>query len=170
MEIEQWRLENIIPYGNNPRKIFADAVEKVADSIRLFGWRQPIVVDQAGVIIVGHTRLMAARKLGHETAPVQVARGLTDQQVKQYRLADNRTAEYAEWDTDKLSDEIGQVMKDLLASEEDAGLETVSERIGFPEADVLATPAGQHLARPKGEDAVFGDRELIVCPECGFEF
>ena len=90
MKVEQWKIGDVKPYGNNPRRN-DDAVEKVANSIREFGFQQPIVVDSEGVVIVGHTRLKAAQSLGMEEVPVVVAADLTDEQVKAYRLADNKT-------------------------------------------------------------------------------
>ena len=77
MNITLWPLENITPYARNAREIPQSAVDKVAASIREFGWRQPIVVDREGVIICGHTRLLAAYKLGLREAPVHVAENLT---------------------------------------------------------------------------------------------
>jgi hypothetical protein len=94
---EWWPIEQVIPYDRNPRRNTA-AVGPVAESIREFGWQQPLVVDERDVLIVGHTRLLAARSLGLTVVPVRVARGLTKAQVKAYRLADNRTGENAEWD------------------------------------------------------------------------
>src|SRR5829696_1256395 len=111
MQVEQVAIERVVPYARNPRKNEA-AVAKVAASIREFGFRQPIVVDRERVIIVGHTRLMAARVLGLATVPVHVAEGLTPAQVKAYRLADNRTHEEAEWDEELLSLELGE-LRDL---------------------------------------------------------
>lgn len=105
MNIVEKRLDEIKPYGNNPRKN-EQAVQAVANSIREFGFRQPIVVDKDGVIIVGHTRYKAARELGLETVPVLVAGDLTDEQARAYRLADNKTNELAGWDFDMLTDEI----------------------------------------------------------------
>ena len=95
MKIELRKLSDIKPYENNPRLNDA-AIDAVARSIQEFGFRQPIVVDKKGVIIVGHTRFKAAQKLGLKTVPVHVAKGLTPAQVKAYRLADNKTAELAE--------------------------------------------------------------------------
>ncbi|MCR4411290.1 MAG: ParB N-terminal domain-containing protein, partial [Thermoguttaceae bacterium] len=92
MKIETWKLDRIRPYANNPR-LNDDAVDAVAASIRQFGFRQPIVVDPEGVIIVGHTRYKAALKLGLEKVPVHVATDLTPEQIKAYRIADNKTAE-----------------------------------------------------------------------------
>lgn len=105
MKIEQWNVGDVIPYANNPRKN-DDAVEYVANSIKEFGFQQPIVVDSNGVVIVGHTRLKAARKLGLETVPVVVADGLNENQVEAYRLADNKVAEFSLWDFDKLNEEL----------------------------------------------------------------
>src|SRR5918995_7348977 len=101
MKIEQWKLSDVKPYENNPR-INDDAVDAVAASIREFGFRQPIVVDAEGVIICGHTRFKAAQKLGLEKVPVHVAKDLTPEQIKAYRIADNQTASLAEWDQELL--------------------------------------------------------------------
>src|SRR5512140_814093 len=102
MNIEMWPIEKPIPYARNARKISDGAVAKVAASIKEFGWRQPIVVDTEGVIVAGHTRLLAARKLGLTMVPVHVAANLTPAQIKAYRLMDNRSHEEAEWDMELL--------------------------------------------------------------------
>src|SRR5215471_15685955 len=101
MLVEDRPVTSIQPYENNPR-INGPAVDAVAASIQEFGFRQPIVVDEEGVIIVGHTRFKAALKLGLEQVPVHVAIGLTAAQAKAYRLADNQTATLSSWDDDKL--------------------------------------------------------------------
>jgi ParB-like chromosome segregation protein Spo0J len=110
-------IDTVVPYSRNPRKNEA-AVAKVAASIREFGFRQPIVVDRDLVVVAGHTRLLAARQLGLKRVPVHVARELTPAQVKAYRLADNRTADEAEWDAELLKLELG----DLKAGGFDLGL------------------------------------------------
>jgi DNA modification methylase len=110
MQIEQRPIGSIRPYENNPRHNDA-AVDAVAASIREFGFRQPIVVDDNGVIIIGHTRLKAALKLGLETVPVHVATGLTPAQVKGLRLADNQTASLSSWDDAKLMLELAQLQQ-----------------------------------------------------------
>lgn len=107
-KIEYWPLAKIKPYPNNPR-VNDGAVAFVANSIKEFGFRNPIVVDNAGVIIAGHTRLKAAKKLGLKEAPVIVADDLSDEQVKALRLADNKTAETAEWDLNLLDQEISEI-------------------------------------------------------------
>ncbi|MEZ6094437.1 MAG: ParB N-terminal domain-containing protein [Pirellulaceae bacterium] len=98
-------IEKILPYDRNPRNADA-AVEAVAESIREFGFRQPIVVDAQHVIIAGHARYFAAIRLGLDKVPVHIARDLTPEQVRAYRLADNKTAELAGWDDDLLAREI----------------------------------------------------------------
>lgn len=99
------RLEELKPYGNNPRQN-DNAVSAVAESIKEFGWQQPIVVDENDIILVGHTRFKAAKRLGLKTAPVIVAKGLTEEEARAYRLADNRLAELAQWDFEKLGEEL----------------------------------------------------------------
>lgn len=122
MKIETIDIERVIPYARNPRKN-AGAVDKVAASLREFGFRQPIVVDKNYTVIVGHTRLLAAKKLGMNEVPVHIAEGLTDAQVKAYRIADNRTNEEAEWDIDLLKVEF----KDLQDQGCDLSLTAFSE-------------------------------------------
>lgn len=105
MNVQQVKIEKVKPYDKNPRKNKA-AVDYVANSIKEFGFQQPIVVDKDMVVIAGHTRLKAAKKLKIKEVPVVIADNLTEEQVKAYRLADNKTAEKAEWDFDLLTDEL----------------------------------------------------------------
>lgn len=108
MKVELMNIEKLVPYARNPR-ITAHAVDKVAASIKEFGFRQPIVVDSEMVIIVGHVRYQAAQKLGIKKVPVHVAEGLTKEQIKAYRIADNRTGEEAQWDKELLQLEINEL-------------------------------------------------------------
>ena len=103
MKVETWDIDKLIPYAANPRKNDA-AIGKVAASLKAYGFRQPIVVDSEGVIIVGHTRLKAAQTLGMTKVPVHVA-DLTDAEAKAYRIMDNRSSEEAEWDAALLQTE-----------------------------------------------------------------
>jgi len=112
MQIENRTLDSIRPYPGNPRRNDA-AVKRVADSIKNFGFRQPIVVDDRGVIVVGHTRYKAARQLGLETVPVTVMSGVEQSLINQYRIADNRLNEFAEWDDGLLVTELEQILKDV---------------------------------------------------------
>lgn len=108
LEVTTVAIDTIIPYARNPRKNDR-AVDEVAASIKEYGWRQPIVVDKDNVIVVGHTRYNAAKKLGLKEVPIHTATNLTEQQIKAYRIADNKTSEYAEWDTDLLQLELEEV-------------------------------------------------------------
>ena len=108
LKLEMWPTAKPIPYGKNPRKIGSEAVQAVAGSISSFGFRSPIIVDKNGVIINGHTRLLAAKYLDLATVPVIVADDLTAKQVQAFRLADNRVAEFSEWDQSLLMIELGE--------------------------------------------------------------
>jgi DNA modification methylase len=109
MQVTLWQIDRVIPYARNAREIPQAAIDKVAASIREFGWRQPIVVDGGGVIVAGHTRLLAARKLGLSAVPVHVADNLTAAQIKAYRLMDNRSHQEATWDMELLATELGEL-------------------------------------------------------------
>lgn len=110
MDVIDLPLEQIIPYARNPRNN-AEAVATVAASIQEFGWRQPIVVDEDRVVLAGHTRLEAARKLGFKSAPVHIAKGLTANQARAFRIMDNRSGENAEWDNDLLNLELADLLE-----------------------------------------------------------
>ena len=105
LQIIEKSITEITPYEKNPRKN-DEAVEYVANSIKEFGFKVPIVIDKNGVIVAGHTRYKAAQKLGLENLPCIIADDLTEEQVKAFRLADNKVGEVAEWDFDLLSDEL----------------------------------------------------------------
>jgi ParB-like chromosome segregation protein Spo0J len=139
--VEEWSIDRPIAYARNARKIPKAAVDKVAASIKEFGWRQPIVVDKDGVIVVGHARLLAAKKLKLQSVPVHVAADLTPEQIKAYRLADNRTGEETDWDYELLVMELKE-LEDLV------GLTLAT---GFDLAEIerltaAADPAGEQSA------------------------
>jgi len=108
LKITTCPIADLVPYDRNPR-LNDRAVDAVAESIQRFGFRQPIVVDPEGVIVCGHTRWKAAQRLGLEKVPVHVARDLTPAQIRAYRIADNKTAELADWDSDLLSIELAEL-------------------------------------------------------------
>jgi DNA modification methylase len=108
MDVALMPIERITPYARNPRNNEI-AIAKVAASIKEFGFRQPIVVDEQMVVIAGHTRLLAAQQLGLKSVPVHVAKDLSKAQVKAYRLADNRTHEESEWNTEQLAIELEEL-------------------------------------------------------------
>src|SRR5262245_50255953 len=127
MQVEERAVEDVKPYEGNPRHNDA-AVEAVAASIREFGFRQPVVVDEHDVIVVGHTRYKAALKLGLQTIPVHVAVGFSPAQVRAYRLADNQTAALSGWDA-------GLLAKELAALQ---GMDFDLDLTGFPADQLLA--------------------------------
>lgn len=128
-----WPIDRPIPYARNSRKIPERAVDKVAASIKEFGFRVPIVVDKDDVIICGHTRLLAAKKLGLREVPVHVAENLTPAQVKAYRLMDNRSHQESDWDLELL----GPELEDLKGLDFDLALTGFDER---ELEDLLADP------------------------------
>lgn len=105
-------VKDLIPYKNNPRKN-AKAVDAVMASIQEFGFRSPIIITEGLEVINGHTRLKAAKKLGMKEVPCVIAYGLTEEQIKQYRLIDNKTSEYASWDSDLLGMELADLNMDI---------------------------------------------------------
>lgn len=108
ISIEYRKIDELIPYANNPRKN-DKAVDAVAESIKEFGFKVPIIVDGHGEVIAGHTRIKAAKKLGIGEVPCVLADDLTEQQIKAFRLADNKTSELADWDNDLLAEELSGI-------------------------------------------------------------
>ena len=109
MDIVNKKVKDISPYEKNPRRN-DEAVKYVAESIRRFGFKVPIVLDSNNIVVAGHTRLKAAKKLGLKEVPCIIADDLTDEQIKAFRLADNKVSELAEWDWDLLSDELDDLL------------------------------------------------------------
>jgi len=112
-EVKVVDISEISPAEKNPRKIPMQAVEIVSHSLKRFGWQQPLVVDADGVLIVGHTRLQAARLLGLTRVPVIYAENLTDAEVEAYRIADNRTHDYTSWDLPQLVEQLENLADDF---------------------------------------------------------
>jgi DNA modification methylase len=166
MQVELRPISSIRPYESNPR-INDAAVDAVAASIKEFGFRQPIVVDEQGVIIVGHTRYKAALKLGLETVPVHVAVGLSPAQAKAYRIADNQTATMSSWDDDKLPLELAA----LQGMDFDLGLTGFSAdellrllgsetNDGLTDPDAVPEPPDEPITKP-GDLWLLGKHRLL---------
>lgn len=122
MQIINLKLEDIHPYENNPRNN-KNAIGPVAASIKEFGFKVPIVIDKNNIIVCGHTRYEAAKKLGLKEVPCIMADDLTDKQIKAFRLADNKVAEIAEWDFELLNQELEGLTIDM----EQFGFESASD-------------------------------------------
>ena len=139
MDIVEKKLADIKPYEKNPRKN-DNAVDEVANSIKEFGFKVPIVIDKDNVIVCGHTRYKASKKLGLEVVPCVIADDLTEEQIKAYRLADNKVSELAEWDIDLLGEELDGIFDidmsdfgfDLSEDEEEQPTERkdLSDKVG----------------------------------------
>ena len=178
MQIIEINTDELIPYANNPR-INDEAVDMVAASIKEFGFKQPIVIDAEKVIVAGHTRLRAAKKLGLEKVPCIMADDLTEQQIKAYRLADNKVGELATWDLEKLDIELESIsdldmvdfgFADLTAArndglsvdwDEDGGTSgSLVENFIIPPFSVLDTRQGYWKDRKK-----HGLKRLVTYPK-----
>lgn len=151
MKIVEMKVSDLIPYDNNPR--FNDqAVDAVASSIREFGFRVPIIVDKGLEIVGGDTRLKAAKKLGLKTVPVIVADDLNEDQIREFRIIDNKSAELADWDLDAMKQELVSI----------SGID-MSE-FGFLLDDIERVKEKEAKERAQKEaDEV----KEICCPRCG---
>lgn len=138
MNIEYRKVKDLIPYENNPRNN-EQAVDYVANSIKEFGFKNPIIIDKDNVIVAGHTRLKAAKKLGIKEVPTIVADDLTDEQIKAFRLADNKVGEIAEWDFNALALELEGITNIEL------------EGLGFDFDDVYSDDFGTDFELPDGD-------------------
>lgn len=157
---KQMHIDEVFPYWRNPREITADAVEKVRASIEEFGYLQPIVVDEDNVIIIGHTRYQALRKMDQESVEVVVADHLKPARVKELRILDNRTHETGRWDYDRLDEE-------LRAIDEKNGLITEL----FPEVEYVedGEQTFEDFEEPDAWKYVVKEVDF-VCPSCFHEW
>jgi len=171
MNVEPRPLAEIKPYEKNPRDNDA-AVDAVAESIRRFGFRQPIVVDGAGVIVCGHTRFKAALKLGLAEVPVHVARDLTPEQIRAYRIADNKTAELATWNLELLPVELAELQGagidwSLLGFDGDELAKLLGGEVkqGLTDPDDVPEPPDDAITQP-GDLWLLGEHRLL-CGDAG---
>jgi DNA modification methylase len=164
-----WLIEKVIPYARNSRKIPERAIDKVAASIKEFGFRVPIVVDKDGVIICGHTRLLAAKKLRLREVPVHVAENLTPAQVKAYRLMDNRSHQETDWDLELLGPEL-QDLRDLdfdlrLTGFDDREIDDFLSDPGDDDRANQVPPLPEKPTSRLGDVWLLGNHRLI-CGDC----
>jgi len=160
MTIVMKNIVEIKPYENNPRHN-ESAIDAVASSIKEFGWKQPLVIDKDNVIVVGHTRWLAAKKLGLIEVPCLIASDLTDEQIAAYRLADNKTNELATWDFEKLKTELKSIsdidMSQFGFEELEASLDDVKDDEFDEKGAISETPYSK-----KGDIFILGNHRLMV--------
>ena len=185
MEIKMVKIDDIVPYENNPRHN-ADAIEPLKESIRQFGFKVPMILDKENVIVAGHTRYEAAKALGMTEVPVIYANDLSEDQVRKFRLVDNKTAEFAGWDFSKLEKELaeldfGEYNFDFYVEEENltdyftVNLTNSSTPVNsFIPADnnnKNASSEGAYYENSPSIDYGVGAQEVeykkIQCPHCG---
>src|SRR5215813_6817807 len=171
MQIDERALDTIRPYDNNPR-INDPAIDAVAASILEFGFNQPLVLDEQGVIIVGHTRYKAAQKLGLKTVPVYVAVGLSPEKARAYRIADNQTATLSHFDEARLVQELLELQGmnyDLsqtgFGEEEILRLLSADSNSGLVDPDAVPEPPDEPTTKP-GDLIVLGKHRLM-CADSG---
>lgn len=151
LKIVYRKIDELIPYENNPR-INDKAVDAVAASIKEFGFNVPIVIDADSVIVAGHTRLEAAKILQLSEVPTVSVDSLTDEQIRAYRLADNKTAELAQWDWSKLQEELANIDTDMSV-------------YGFENMEF-----DSEITETKASEFEEAEEQYTVCPSCGLRF
>ena len=168
MNILNIDIDKIIPYINNPRNN-ENAIDKVASSIQEFGFKVPIIIDENNVVVTGHTRLLASKKLGLKTVPCVVADDLTETQIKAFRIADNKVSEYSKWDNELLKLEI-DTLKDLDFDLELTGLKEYEidslylEFDDFNDLEEAEDDLIEEYDEPVGKVEIKG-----CCPNCGYK-
>jgi len=163
MKIILKKIQKIKPYRNNPRTISEESIKKVVLSIKEFGFQQPIVVDKNDIIIAGHTRLLAAKQLQLKEVPVVIAKNLTDNQARAYRLMDNKSSEESQWDSKLLNLELlalkdNKINLDLTGFKDDEILSWDSnlEQVEILEADDSAARVRVIITSdPENKDMIF---------------
>jgi site-specific DNA-methyltransferase (adenine-specific) len=153
MEIVNKKVDELIPYENNPR-FNDDAVEYVANSIKEFGFKVPIIIDKNNVIVAGHTRYKASLELGLEEVPTIVADDLTEEQVKAFRLADNKVSEKSEWNFELLDEELENLDIDM-------------DNFGFIKHEDVDL---DNFFEEKNDEQKEEKKKTVICPHCGKEF
>lgn len=151
MEIIYVNVNELKEYENNPRKN-EKAIEAVEKSIKDYGFKNPIIIDEKYVIVCGHTRLLAAKNLGYEKVPCIMADDLSEEQIKAFRLIDNKTNEFAEWDFEKLNEELSSLEIDL-------------SEFGFIENTDI--DVDEFFEEPEEKEK---EPKYITCPHCGKTF
>lgn len=154
LEIKYVDIDSVKPYEKNPRKN-DDAVPMVEESIRQYGFRVPIVIDKNNVIVAGHTRYRAARNLGMKSVPCVIADDLSDEQIKAYRIADNKVSDFSLWDNSLLLEELESLSPDLFT--------------GFDESELFDQTNPEAEIMDEGDNDVLEENEQGVMYEITFK-
>lgn len=149
MNIVYMKMADIKPYENNPRNNEA-AVPYVKNSIKEFGFKVPILIDENNVIVCGHTRYEAAQELGYDEVPCVYADNMSEEQIKAFRLVDNKTHEDSKWDFSKLNEELEGIF------------DIDMEDFGFTDISLPVVPETQETTEHEAR--------MVVCPKCGTQF
>lgn len=160
MEIITKKVEELIPYKNNPR-INDKAIESVANSIREFGFKVPIVIDKNNIIVAGHTRLLASKLLGLKEVPCIIADDLTEDKIKAFRLADNKVAEIAEWDLERLNEELKELANFEIDMSQFGFLEDSIQEIDIIEDEVPIIDENKQPKAKIGQVYKLGNHRLM---------
>jgi hypothetical protein len=168
--VERWSIERLVPYARNARTHSDAQVAQLAASIREWGWTVPVLVDEAGMLIAGHGRILAARKLGLAEAPVMVARGWSEAQKRAYVLADNKLAMNAGWDQSMLAVELAD-LRDMAFDTQLIGFSEIEladlfikTEVGLTDPDAVPELQAEAVTRP-GDVWLLGHHRLI-CGDC----
>lgn len=154
LEIKYVDIDSVKPYEKNPRKN-DDAVPMVEESIRQYGFRVPLVIDKNNVIVAGHTRYRAARNLGMKSVPCVIADDLSDEQIKAYRIADNKVSDFSLWDNSLLLEELESLSPDLFT--------------GFDESELFDHTTSEAEIMDEGDNDVLEENEQGVMYEITFK-
>ena len=155
LKIEYVDIDKIKPYENNPR-LNEQAIPYVMNSIKEFGFKNPIIIDKNNVIIAGHTRLESAKRLGMKEVPIIHADDLTEEQVKAFRLADNKVSEKAQWNFELLDEELENLDIDM-------------EQYGFDKIEDINLDDFFEVKQEETNKEEGSKPNTIICPHCGEE-
>jgi ParB-like chromosome segregation protein Spo0J len=153
-------IDSLKAYGKNARTHSEAQIAQIMDSLREFGWTNPVLISSKSVLIAGHARLEAARRLGMKEIPCIILDGLTDAQRRAYVIADNKLALNAGWNEDLLREEF----LELKSMEFDMDL------LGFDPEEMADITLGRDVNQPEYDESAADDVEMITCPECGKSF
>lgn len=170
IKLKQVDIQDIKPYWRNPRQHPIELIEKLKESIKKFGYNQPIVVDKDGVIVVGHARYRALQELGYNKIYVIEFEG-DEKQARQYRLVDNKLSEFASWDTELLPMEMADILDDLRDFYADSEIDSIFGALGMEGVTLeIEEDVNKPVDLGVPDTETEGGKVKVICPNCGHEF